>query len=90
MGKLKIVFTPTQRGLVLKYGYPLDEIENQLESNQGSLSDIVIGAGVYEWEHLAGELARSLNHDEVTDDSEFEAVNEIADIIEMELERLAL
>ena len=79
--KISISFSQFQRELILKYGYPWDEIQKQLKRVQNNKNDITITSTYFEWEHLAGDLSRSINHDEVP--SKFiEEVDEIADIVE--------
>jgi len=78
---ISIDFDQFQRELIQKYGYPWKEIEKQLKRSQGEEGYVTITSTYFEWEHLAGDLSRSINHDEVPS-KYLLAVDEIADIVE--------
>jgi len=77
MKDIKVILSKRERDLILKYGYPFDEIKDQLDENVNNTKNKEIVAGSFWWEQLAGDLARSLNHNEVKDYTDFEEMEEL-------------
>jgi hypothetical protein len=78
---ITITFDHIQRELILKYGYPWNEIERQLKKARDKIGSIEITSTAFEWEHLAGDLSRSIN-DDLVPRKLFDHVDEIACIVE--------
>jgi len=83
---LKIKLTQRERELILKYGYPFDELETQLREALDASGRVAIRDGAYWWEQVAGNLAISINED-VEDAGLLEELDELCDAIEYELAR---
>lgn len=81
---ISVFFSEYQRELILKYGYPFEELQKQLEKAKSVSSDVKISDDVYWWECLAGDLSISLNEGSVPDRL-IEDVNEIAEIVELHI-----
>ncbi len=80
--KISIVLTKYERHLVEKYGYPFDEVSDQLEKASETLGRATIKADRYWMELLLGDLSRSINREEIPDWKTTLAVNDIADRIQ--------
>ena len=85
MEELSISLTQRQREIALAYGYPFDPIKDQLEKSKGSSKSVTIKADNFWWVQLSGDLARSLNHNEIRDRFDIEDAEELFEIIECEL-----
>lgn len=77
MKDIRVSLSKRERDLILKYGYPFDEIKNQLDDFKNSTKTVDITASSFWWEQLAGDLARSLNHNEVPDEKDIEEMDEL-------------
>lgn len=59
---VRFVLSPEERQLVLKHGYPFEELQAVLDAAKGRNEPIDIEMERFWFEHLLGELARSINH----------------------------
>lgn len=82
---ITILLSKKERDLVDQYGYPFDEISEQLKKHEHSSKPEVIVADEYWVGHLLGDLSRSINHGQIPEESTMLAVNDIADRIEAAL-----
>lgn len=64
MGMIDIELTPRERRLLLRYGYPFDQIKQALLSVSSSKRIERLSFDEYEVERLIGDLCRSINHEE--------------------------
>lgn len=53
--------TPEERSLLLKYGYPFDQIRNALEACQSSDDIEIVPMDSFELERLIGDVCISIN-----------------------------
>jgi len=83
--ELKIILTKRQRDLVSEFGYPFENIKQQIADNSLAKAAVEISDDSYWWEQLVGDLARSLNHNQVKGETLRAEVNVIADLIESSL-----
>jgi hypothetical protein len=58
---IDIEFTPEERTLILRYGYPFDRIRTALEACQASREIETVPIDVFELERLIGDLSCSIN-----------------------------
>ena len=75
--KLKLNINSRERELILQYGYPFKEIKIQLDDKEDFVKEKRVTTSSYWWELLAGELARSLNHDEGPYNVDQEEIDEL-------------
>ena len=59
-----IQFTPEERSLIHRYGYPFEKLEQALRSIPSGVEIATIRMDAYDLEMLIGELSRSFNHGE--------------------------
>lgn len=78
----KLSLSKYERQLIDRYGYPFDEIEDQLEAHRNSEGPVTIESDRFWLEMLVGDLSRSINHDEIPDERSIWAVNALAERIE--------
>jgi len=64
VGMIDIELTPRERRLLLRYGYPFDQIKQALLSVSSSKRIERLSFDEYEVERLIGDLCRSINHEE--------------------------
>ena len=60
--KVRFVLSAEERLLVLKYGYPFEELEALLKAAKDRDEPVDVEMDQFWFEHLLGELARSINH----------------------------
>ncbi len=84
---LKIVLTRRERMLILKYGYPFEEIERQLRDASGKRGRVTIQDKPFWWGQVVGNLSISVNED-VEDQRLLEELCELCDLIEAHLEEI--
>lgn len=59
---IDIQLTPEERSLLLRYGYPFEQIEHALKACE-TIPDIqIIPMDCFELERLIGDVCRSINH----------------------------
>ena len=58
---IEIQFTPAERSLILRYGYPFEKIEQALKACESSRSVETIPVDLFELERLIGDLSISIN-----------------------------
>ncbi|REK42379.1 MAG: hypothetical protein DWQ46_13635 [Planctomycetota bacterium] len=61
---IDIELTPRERNLLLRYGYPFDQIKQALLTVSSSKSIECLSFDEFEVERLIGDLCRSINHEE--------------------------
>ena len=61
---IDIQLTPKERALILRYGYPFDQIKKALMAVASSKEVETVSLDVYEVDLLIGDLCRSINHEE--------------------------
>ena len=61
---LAIELTPKERALILRYGYPFDQIKEALLAVSSSKQIETVLLDEFEVERLIGDLCRSINHEE--------------------------
>jgi len=59
---IEIQLTPEERSLLLRYGYPFEQIERALKSCEASPDIEIIPMDCFELERLIGDVCRSINH----------------------------
>ncbi len=59
---IEIPLTPDERSLLLRYGYPFEQIERALQACAQSGDVEIIPMDRFELEHLIGDVCRSINH----------------------------
>lgn len=59
-----IELTPKERKLILRYGYPFDQIKEALQAVSSSKQIETVLLDEYEVDRLIGDLCRSINHEE--------------------------
>jgi hypothetical protein len=64
MGMIDIEFTPRERALILRYGYPFDQIKHALLAVKSSKRIETVSLDEFEVDRLIGDLCRSINHEE--------------------------
>lgn len=64
MGMIDIELTPRERRLLLRYGYPFDQIKRALLAVSSSQRIECLSFDEFEVERLIGDLCRSINHEE--------------------------
>lgn len=58
---VEIQFTPEERSLILRYGYPFEKIEQALNACKSSRHVETIPVDLFELERLIGDLCISIN-----------------------------
>ena len=58
---IEIPFTPQERSLSRRYGYPFEKIEQALKACESSRDVETIPVGLFELERLIGDLCISIN-----------------------------
>jgi hypothetical protein len=61
---IAIELTPKERALILRYGYPFDQIKAALLAMSSSKQIETVLLDEYEVDRLIGDLCRSINHEE--------------------------
>jgi len=56
--------TPKERALILRYGYPFDQIKQALMAVSSSKCIETVSLDEFEVDQLIGDLCRSINHEE--------------------------
>ena len=64
MGMIDIQLTPRERSLILRYGYPFDQIKQALLAVKSSKRIETVSFDEFEVDRLIGNLCRSINHEE--------------------------
>jgi len=64
MGMIDMELTPRERALILRYGYPFDQIKQALLAVSSSKRAETVSLDEYEMDQLIGDLCRSINHEE--------------------------
>ena len=64
MGMIDIQLTPRERSLILRYGYPFDQIKQTLLAVKSSKRIETVSFDEFEVDLLIGDLCRSINHEE--------------------------
>ena len=64
MGMIDIQLTPRERSLILRYGYPFDQIKQTLLAVKSSKGIETVAFDEAEVDLLIGDLCRSINHEE--------------------------
>jgi len=59
---IDIQLTPEERSLLLRYGYPFEQIEHALKACEASPDIEIIPMDCFELERLIGDVCRSINH----------------------------
>lgn len=58
---IEIQLTPQERSLILRHGYPFEQIEQALKACQSSRDIEIIPMDLFELERLIGDLSISIN-----------------------------
>ena len=61
---IAIELTPKERALILRYGYPFDQIKEALLAVSSNKRIETVLLDEYEVDRLIGDLCRSINHEE--------------------------
>ena len=64
MGMIDIELTPRERKLILRYGYPFDQIKQALLDVSSSKRIECVSLDEHEVDRLIGDLCRSIHHEE--------------------------
>ena len=67
MANIEIELTPKERALILRYGYPFDQIKQALMAVSSSKQVETGLLDEFEVDKLIGDLCRSINHDKKAD-----------------------
>lgn len=59
---IEIQLTPEERTLLLRHGYPFEQIEHALKASEASHDIEIIPMDGFELEYLIGDVCRSINH----------------------------
>jgi len=59
---IEIQLTPEERSLLLRYGYPFEQIEHALKACEASHDIEIVPMDCFELERLIGDMCRSINH----------------------------
>lgn len=59
---IKIQLTPEERSLLLRYGYPFEQIEAALKACESSREIEIVPMDRFELERLIGDVCYSINH----------------------------
>jgi hypothetical protein len=59
---IEIQLTPAERSLLLRYGYPFEQIEQALKACETSGDVEIVPMDRFELEQLIGDVCRSINH----------------------------
>ena len=76
----KIQLTYEERDLILKYGYPFDRLAKALRRRPSKQVIRTVSMSEYELKMLIGELCRSFNHEQCSEDED--AVLDLCDRLE--------
>ena len=58
---IEIPLTPAERSLLLRYGYPFEQIEHALKACDASHDIEIVPMDHFELEYLIGDVCRSIN-----------------------------
>lgn len=58
---IDIQLTPEERSLLLRYGYPFEQIEQALKASESSRDIEIVPMDRFELERLIGDVCRSIN-----------------------------
>ena len=58
---IDIELTPKERSLLLRYGYPFEQIEQALKACESSRDIEIVAMDSFELERLIGDVCRSIN-----------------------------
>lgn len=58
---IEVQLTPQERSLLLRYGYPFEQIEQALKACQSSRDIEIVSMDTFELERLIGDLCISIN-----------------------------
>lgn len=58
---IELELTPEERALILRYGYPFDDIRKALEARKASKAIETVPISAFELERLIGDLSSSIN-----------------------------
>ena len=64
MGMIDIELTPRERKLILRHGYPFDQIKHALLAVSSSKRIECVSLDEHEVDRLIGDICRSINHEE--------------------------
>ena len=64
MGMIDIELTLRERTLILRYGYPFDQIKQAMLAASSSKRIETVSLDEFEVDKLIGDLCRSINHEE--------------------------
>ena len=59
---IEIQLTPEERTLIMRYGYPFEQIEHALKACEASHDIEIVPMDCFELERLIGDVCRSINH----------------------------
>ena len=59
---IKIQLSPEERSLLLRYGYPFEQIEEALKACESSREIEIVPMDRFELERLIGDVCYSINH----------------------------
>lgn len=59
---IKIQLTPEERSLLLRYGYPFEQIEQALKACESSREIEIVPMDRFQLERLIGDVCYSINH----------------------------
>ena len=59
---IEIPLTPDERSLLLRYGYPFEQIEQALKACETSDDIEIVPMDSFELDKLIGDVCRSINH----------------------------
>ena len=58
---IDIELTPKERSLLLRYGYPFEQIEQALKACESSRDIEIVAMDIFELDRLIGDVCRSIN-----------------------------
>jgi hypothetical protein len=59
---IEIQLTAKERTLLLRHGYPFEQIEQALKACESSRDIEIVSMDLFGLEHLIGDVCRSINH----------------------------
>ncbi len=59
---IDIQLTPEERSLLMRYGYPFEQIQRALKACESSREIEIVPMDSFELERLIGDVCRSINH----------------------------
>ncbi len=62
MKTIPFALSPEQRELVVKHGYPFEELAAQLKAAERQKGEVSFALNEFYFDQLLGDLARSINH----------------------------